>query len=310
MNKKKAIVTGIMGQDGIYLRRLLLKNDYSVIGIGSKSTKNNIFSDENITLLDCDITQYKNVKDIIVNYSPDVVFNLAGYSNVFEPWKDYKTVLDLTAKIPENFICAISSHSPHTRFCQASSCLVFGKTDTTVQTEQTKRDPLYPYGIAKNYVDELICDQRKNCNAHFTSAIFYNHESPYRGEHFFTKKIINFAKTFNKSKILYLNNLNVQKDIGFAGEYVEAMYKIATADVPDDYIVSTNNLVCLKEIIDYICELSKNNLWDYINVDTTKGNNVILRGDNSKIKKELNWYPTYNWKQIIKIMWENNDCFL
>lgn len=306
MNQKKAIVTGVMGQDGTYLRRLLLKNGYSVLGISGNSTKNNICVDENITLFNCDITQYKNVKDLIINYSPDIVFNLAGFSNVFEPWKDYETVLNLTTKIPENFICAISSHSPQTRFCQASSCLVFGKTNTTVQNEETNRNPLYPYGIAKNYIDGLISDQRKNCNAHFTSAIFYNHESPYRGDNFFSKKIINFAKTFDKSKILNLNNLNVQKDIGFAGEYVEAMYKIATSDVPNDYIVSTNSLVCLKEIIDYVCELSGNNLWDSINVDDTKGNNVILRGDNSKIKKELNWYPKYNWKQVIKLIWENN----
>jgi GDPmannose 4,6-dehydratase len=306
MKQKIALVTGILGQDGTYLRRYLLNKNYLVLGIANKTKNCNPIIEKNISLIDCNITNYSEVKNLINTYKPDLVFNLAGYSNVFEPWKNTDKILQLTSNIPEYFLSAICDCSPNTHFCQASSCLVFGKTHFNIQNEKTPRAPLYPYGIAKNYIDELIKEYRTQCSLHFTSAIFYNHESPYRGNDFFSKKLINFAKSDSSAKTLQLNNLNVKKDIGFAGDYVEAMYKIATANVPDDYIVSTNSLVSLTEIIDYVCELSGKNLWNQILIDETKGNITSLRGDNAKIKMELNWQPNYDWKQTIKMIWENN----
>jgi GDPmannose 4,6-dehydratase len=305
MNKKIALITGILGQDGTYLSNLLITKGYRVFGTTSKNFYSKVLN-QNITILEEDVTDYDSVKKIILNLNPQLVFNLAGYSNVFYPWQDLNNVLNLTCKIPENFISVISEYANDTHFCQASSCLVFGKTKTIIQNEETPREPLYPYGIAKNYIDYLIKAYRENKNLHFTSAIFYNHESPYRGNNFFTKKIINFAKLKNTTEKLQLNNLNVKKDIGFAGDYVDAMYKIATATIPDDYIVSTNTLVSLNDIINYVCDLSNKDLWKDIIVNPNEGNNAILCGDNSKIKNELKWSPTLDWKKTIKMIWENN----
>jgi GDPmannose 4,6-dehydratase len=304
MNTTSVIVTGIFGQDGHYLKQILLNNGFNVIGIARTFKPNTDTKD--INLLYDDISKTENVEKIIKTYKPYAVFNLAGFSNVFNPWSDHDDVVESTSRIPENFISAIRQHSPETRFCQASSCLVFGNTETTIQTEKTIRAPSYLYGVCKNYIDTLIQESRKDLGLHFTSAIFYNHESPYRGDQFFTKKIVNFAKTYNKKNILQLKNLNVQKDIGFAGEYMEAMFKIAVSQKPDDYIVSTNKLVDLKSIIDKICQLSGHNLWDNITTDDSQGNNKILCGDNSKIKAELNWSPKYDWESTIELIWENN----
>jgi len=303
MNNSLVIVTGILGQDGHYLNHILLEKGFDIIGIDK--VKNQTHKNKNYNLLFENLTNLNVVNNIVKKYKPYAVFNLAGFSNVFDPWADHDTVVESTSRIPENFISAIRHHSPETRFCQASSCLVFGNTDTIVQTEKTARAPSYLYGVCKNYIDTLIQESRKDLGLHFTSAIFYNHESPYRGDQFFTKKIINFAKTYNKQNILQLKNLNVQKDIGFAGEYMEAMFKIATSSKPDDYIVSTNKLVDLNFIIDKICQLSGHNLWDNITVDDRHGNNKILCGDNSKIKTELNWSPKYDWESTIELIWNN-----
>jgi GDPmannose 4,6-dehydratase len=303
MNNTLVIVTGILGQDGHYLKEILLEKGFYVIGI-DKIT-NITPKIKNYSLLFDDITDLHTVHNILKEYKPYAVFNLAGFSNVFNPWADHDMVVKSTSRIPENFISAIRRYSPETRFCQASSCLVFGNTDTKVQTEKTERAPSYLYGVCKNYIDLLINESRKDLGLHFTSAIFYNHESPYRGNQFFTKKVINFAKSYKKNNTLQLKNLNVEKDIGFAGDYMSAMFKIATAPTPDDYIVSTNKLVALKCIIDKICNLSGHNLWDNIIINNSQGNNKILCGDNSKIKKQLGWSPEYDWESTLELIWNN-----
>jgi GDPmannose 4,6-dehydratase len=301
MNYPLAIVTGILGQDGHYLKKILLDNGFNIIGVDlPKEIKN---TEDRVNIIFDDVADLNVVQELISKHKPYVVFNLAGYSNVFDPWGDQEAVIKSTTRIPENFITSIRTYSPKTKFCQASSCLVFGNTTTDIQTENTPRSPSYLYGVCKNYVDNLIKEYRKELGLSFSSAIFYNHESPYRGDSFFTKKIINFAKNFNPNEKLYLKNLNVKKDIGFAGDYMDAMFRIATANESDDYIVSTGKLVSLKDIINKVCVLSGFDLWKCIIVDETQGNNKILCGDNTKIKNKLNWIPSHDWEQTIELIW-------
>lgn len=302
-----AFITGIMGQDGTYLKDILLKNNFTVIGF-DKNISTIKSSNDKLFLLEENLSDYQTVLKLFTFYKPQYVFNLAGVSNVFDPWSNLTDIIESNIKIPQNFIECILTISPQTVLCQASSCLVFGNTNTTIQTENTLRAPLYPYGLSKNFVDGLIKDYREHKNLKLCSAIFYNHDSPYRGEGFFIKKLILFAKQINKnSKKKNFYNLNVLKDLGFAGDYMEAFFLMSQQKKFDDYIVSSGKLTNLMDVVNQVSLLSGHDLMNYIEINSNvEHSKITLFGDNSKIEKELGWKPKTTYSEVVKKIWDNS----
>lgn len=300
---KTAFVTGVLGQDGSYLKTILLKNNYQVIGFDKFN-----YDNYDIVYHQEDISDYKTVLNFVKKYKPNVVFNLAGVSDVFDPWNDISEITSSNILIPQNFIKAIIYQNPETVFCQASSCLVFGKTDTRIQNEKTPRDPIYPYGLSKNFIDGIIKEYREEKGFNFCSAIFYNHDSPQRGEKFFIKKIISFAKQINKNtKKINFYNLNVKKDLGYAEDYMEAFYLMSQEHKVDDYIISSGKLTNLMDIVNQISLLSGHNLLDYIEINNdVKHSNNCLFGDNTKIQNKLGWSPKTSYENVVEKIWNNS----
>lgn len=300
---KTAFITGVLGQDGHYLKKILLKNNYEVIGFDRFN-----YIDSDIIYHQDDISDYKTVLNFVKKYKPSVIFNLAGVSDVFDPWNDISEITSSNILIPQNFIKAIRWQNPDTVFCQASSCLVFGKTKTKIQSESTIRNPIYPYGLSKNFIDGIIKEYREEKGFNFCSAILYNHDSPHRGEKFFIKKIISFAKQINKNtKKINFYNLNVKKDLGYAGDYMEALFLMSQEKKVDDYIISSGKLTNLMDIVRQVSFLSGHNLLDYIEINSdVKHSSVCLFGDNSKIQKKLGWSPKVSYENVVEKIWNNS----
>lgn len=299
---KTAFVTGILGQDGKYLKNILLSNNYKVIGFDKFVYENN-----DIEYYFDDLSDYKVVLNFLKKYNPEVIFNLAGVSDVFDPWNNISEIINSNIIIPKNFIKAITYVNPSIVFCQASSCLVFGNSKSKIQNETTPRDPIYPYGFSKNFIDGLIKGYREERGFNFCSAIFYNHDSEYRGDNFFIKKLIKFAKSIksNTEKINFYD-LNVNKDIGFAGDYMNAFYLMSQQKNVNDYIISSGKMINLMEVVKQVSNLSGHNLLDYIVINNSvKHSDAILFGDNSKIKNNLGWFPTTSYTEVVEKIWNN-----
>jgi GDPmannose 4,6-dehydratase len=306
--KNVAFITGILGQDGMYLRNILLKKGYNVIGFDRNITNKKNINDSAL-ILETDLSDYNIVLDLFKKYSPDYIFNLAGVSNVFYPWKNTNEMIKSTIQIPQNFMDCIMAISPHTVFCQASSCLVFGNTDTVIQNEDTIRAPLYPYGLSKNFIDGLVKGYREEMGMNFSSAIFYNHDSPYRGDKFFIKKLINYAKSLklNSNQKIDFFDINIKKDLGFAGDYMEAFYLMSQAKIKDDYIVSSGRLIELSNIVKQVSMLAGINLFDYMNINSNvKHSESLLFGDNFKIKNKLNWQQSKSYEEVVELIWKTD----
>lgn len=299
---KTAFITGIMGQDGTYLKKILLEKGYKIVGF-DKFVYNNF----DIEYECVDLSDYKTVLFLIKKYKPQVIFNLAGVSDVFDPWNNISEITSSNILIPQNFIKAIIYQNPEIIFCQASSCLVFGKTKTKIQSETTPREPIYPYGFSKNFIDGIIKEYREEKGFNFCSGIFYNHDSPYRGENFFIKKIISFAKQINQNtKKINFYNLNVKKDLGYAGDYMEAFYLMSQEKKVDDYIISSSKLTNLMDVVQQVSSLSGHNLLDYIEIHTdVKHSDNCLFGDNTKIQKKLGWSPKTAYADVVEKIWNN-----
>jgi GDPmannose 4,6-dehydratase len=309
MSDKVAFIVGILGQDGFYLRNLLLSKGYTVIGFDRRLTaKHN--PDDGIPIFEIDLTSYNEVLPFFKKYNPTHVFNLAGITNVFDPWQNLDELIQSTIILPHNLMKCIINTNTQISFMQASSCLVYGKTKDKIQTETTPRDPIYPYGFSKNYVDQLIKGYREEKGLNFCSAIFYNHDSPMRGNNFFIKKLINFAKEVSKNPNLKItfNNLNIKKDLGYAKDYMEAFVLMGESKQKEDYIVSSGRLVSLCDVVDLVSSLVNFNLFDNIitSNQTIAHDATILYGDHSKITKKLGWAPKTLYEDVVKLIFKNN----
>jgi GDPmannose 4,6-dehydratase len=301
---KKAFITGVLGQDGTYLKNILLSNNYKVIGFDKFVYLNN-----DIEYYSDDITDYDVVFKFVKTHQPDIIFNLAGISDIFDPWNNLSEVIKNNITIPENFIKSIINLNSNIIFCQASSCLVFGNSESCIQNETTPRAPLYPYGLSKNFIDGLIKGYRQEKGMNFCSAIFYNHDSPYRGDKFFIKKLINFAKLLKTNKLEKMNflDLNLKKDLGYAEDYMNAFYLMSQAEKKDDYIISSGRLTNLLSVVEQVSNLAGINLLDYMIINNNvKQSKTVLFGDNSKIKTDLNWHPSKSYEEVVDLIWKNN----
>jgi len=335
LNKmKKALITGITGQDGSYLAELLLEKDYEVHGIIRRSSSFNtgridhIINDEKYKgqffFHHGDVTDASNLNRLLEKIQPDEIYNLAAQSHVKVSFEipDYTAQVDALGTL--RFLDAIRETGVETKFYQASTSELYGKAQETPQTENTPFYPRSPYGVAKLYGYWIIINYREAYNLFACNGILFNHESPRRGETFVTRKVTRAAARIKEGlqDILLLGNLNAKRDWGYAPEYVKGMWMMLQHDEPSDYIMATGENHTIREFTELAFnELDMNIEWqgcgeEEAGIDSKTGKRIIgidekyyrpteveqLLGDATKAKKELGWEPRTSFKKLVKIM--------
>jgi GDPmannose 4,6-dehydratase len=306
-----ALVTGITGQDGSYLAELLLQKGYQVIGVARRSSTvnyeriNHILDD--IKVVQGDLQDQGSLLNLLEEYKPSEVYNLAAQSFVPTSWNQPALTGDVTALGVTRMLEAIRFVNPKIRFYQASSSEMFGKVLEVPQSEETPFYPRSPYGVAKVYGHWITINYRESFNLFATSGILFNHESPRRGLEFVTRKISDAVAKIKlgKAKELRLGNLEAQRDWGFAGDYVQAMWLMLQQDTPDNYVIGTGETHSVKEF----CEIAFSHVdldyKEFVVVDEKfyrPAEVDLLISDPSKAKKELKWHPQVSFKQLATMM--------
>ncbi len=306
-----ALITGITGQDGSYLAELLLKKGYRVIGMARRSsTVTNERIDhilDDITVVQGDLHDQGSLLSFLEEYKPTEVYNLAAQSFVPTSWNQPALTGDVTALGVTRILEAIRFVNPKIRFYQASSSEMFGKVLEVPQNEDTPFYPRSPYGVAKVYGHWITVNYRESFNMFATSGILFNHESPRRGLEFVTRKISDAAARIKlgKAKELRLGNLEAQRDWGFAGDYVEAMWLMLQQDHPDNYVIGTGETHAVREF----CELA----FSHVDLDYKEfvvrdekfyrpAEVDLLISDPSKARAALKWEPAISFKELVIMM--------
>lgn len=311
MSIKRALITGITGQDGSYLAELLLDKGYEVHGIMRRNSTfttgriEHIF--DKVTLHYGDLADSSSLHHIVAKVQPDEVYNLAAQSHVKVSFDVPEYTADVTGTGTLRLMEAIRTCAPKAKFYQASSSEMFGKVLEVPQTEKTPFYPRSPYGAAKVYSYWITKNYRESYDMFACNGILFNHESPRRGETFVTRKITRAVAAIKAGKQdkLYLGNLDAKRDWGFAGDYVEAMWLMLQQDKPDDYVVATNETHSVKEF----CEIA----FARVGLDWEKHVEVsekyfrpaevdLLIGDPAHAKQQLNWEPKVSFKQLVEMM--------
>lgn len=313
MSKKRALITGITGQDGSYLAEFLLGQGYDVVGM-VRRTSTVTFDriqhiQDDLELVQGDLLDQSSLIELLREYKVSEVYNLAAQSFVPTSWKQPVLTGEFTALGVTRILEAIRNVDPEIRFYQASSSEMFGKVQQVPQTEKTPFWPRSPYGVAKVYGHWITVNYRESYKLFACSGILFNHESPRRGYEFVTRKIShNVARIkLGHAKELRLGNLDSQRDWGFAGDYVRAMWMMLQQDTPDDYVVAMGETHSVREF----CEIAFNqvglNWQDYVVQDPAfmrPAEVDQLIGDPAKAKAELKWKPEVSFKELAQMMVE------
>ena len=316
--KKKALITGITGQDGSYLAELLLSKGYEVHGIIRRASTFNtsrldpIYTDPHMEksrlfLHYGDLSDASALARLLAKIAPDEIYNLAAQSHVRVSFDCPEYTADITGTGTIRLLEAIREVGLKTRFYQASSSEMYGMVREVPQTEATPFYPRSPYGCAKVFSFWLTVNYRESYGLHATNGILFNHESPRRGETFVTRKItraVAHIKAGLQEK-LYLGNLDAKRDWGYAKEYVEAMWLMLQQEKPDDYVVATNETHSIREFLDVAFEHAGMDWKKYVAVDPRYYRPAevdLLIGDYSKAKKQLGWEPKIKFADLAKLM--------
>ena len=309
--KKRALITGITGQDGSYLAELLLAKDYEVIGMVRRTstvTFERIKHIQNrLTLVTGDLADEISLINLLREHRPTEVYNLAAQSFVQTSWAQPVFTGETTALGVTRMLDAVRIVDPSIRFYQASSSEMFGKVQAVPQSEDTPFYPRSPYGVAKVYGHWITINYRESYNMFACSGILFNHESPRRGLEFVTRKIANGVVRIKLGldKELRLGNLDAQRDWGFAGDYVEAMWLMLQQEQPDDYVVATGETHAVRKF----CELAFGHVGldyrDYIVQDERfmrPAEVDLLIGNPAKAKAALGWQPKTPFPNLVRMM--------
>ena len=308
---KRALITGITGQDGSYLAELLLNKGYKVYGLRRRTSSPLIENIQHIIneieLVEGDLLDQGSLVEIMKKTKPDEVYNLAAQSFVGTSWNQPYLTGQVTGLGVTNVLEAIRSTKPAARFYQASSSEMYGKVMETPQSENTPFHPRSPYGVAKIYGHWITVNYRESFGLFGCSGILFNHESPRRGIEFVTRKVTNGVAKIKcgMAKELRLGNLEAKRDWGFAGDYVEAMWLMLQQDTPDDYIIATGETHTVKEWVEIAFRSVGLNWEDYVVIDPKyirPAEVDLLLGDSEKAKKKLGWKPRVNFEQLIEMM--------
>ena len=329
----KVVVTGITGQDAAYLTRLLLNEGHSVVGTYRRTSSSNfwrlhdlgIHDHPGLKLHEFDLTDGGSATRLIHQHRPDQVFNLAAQSFVGVSFDQPVATAAATGIGTLNLLEAIRNIDPSIRFYQASSSEMFGKVQAVPQNEETDFYPRSPYGVAKVYAHWITLNYRESYDIFGASGILFNHESPLRGPEFVTRKITQAVARIKQGtqKEVTLGNLDAKRDWGFAGDYVEGMYKMLQADTPDTYVLATNETTSVREFTRLAFEAAGTSLTfegsgvDEIGRDEAGEVRVrvdpqffrpaevdLLLGDYKKAETELGWSPSTTLQELVTMMVE------
>jgi GDPmannose 4,6-dehydratase len=314
MKKRTAFVTGVCGQDGSYLSELLLEKNYEVYGLKRRTSGDGYNNAkhllDSVNIVEGDLSDQTSLNNIIKEIKPDEVYNLAAQSHVGTSFKQPLYTADVTGLGVLRLLEAIKEFSPTSRFYQASSSELFGSSPPP-QNEQTIFHPRSPYGLAKQFGYWATVNYREAYNMFACNGILFNHEGARRGFEFVTRKITNAAAKIKlglQDKLI-LGNLDAQRDIGSAKDYVEGMWLMLQAEKPDDYVLATGETHSIKEMLDVVFEHLGLDWNKYVEISQAfyRPSEVnALCGDYSKAKKELGWEPKTNWKALLIEMVEND----
>lgn len=312
---KKALITGITGQDGSYLAELLLSKGYKVYGIRRRTSDLNYGNVEHlkddIEFIYADMTDLTSLIQAVEKAQPDEVYNLAAQSFVQTSWEQPILTGQVDAMGVTNILEAIRIVKPDARFYQASTSEMFGKVQEIPQRETTPFYPRSPYGVAKLYGHWITINYRESYGMFAVSGILFNHESPRRGLEFVTRKVTDAAVRIKLGlqKELRMGNLDSKRDWGFAGDYVYAMWLMLQQDEPDDYVIATGKTRTIRELLETAFGIVGLNYEDYVVIDprfVRPAEVDILLGDPSKAKKKLGWEPKVSFEQMIEMMIEED----
>ncbi|MEK6843660.1 MAG: GDP-mannose 4,6-dehydratase [Candidatus Micrarchaeota archaeon] len=311
---KKALITGITGQDGSYLAEFLLKKGYEVSGLVRRQSTPNYWRLEGfldkINLIEGDLSDQQSINNAVIETAPDEVYNLAAQSFVKTSFKEPLHTSDITGLGCLRVLETIKSNSPDAKFYQASSSEMYGRVRETPQSETTPFHPRSPYGVSKVFAHFATINYRESYNMFACSGICFNHESPRRGIEFVTRKISDaVANIFlKKQKELVLGNLDASRDWGYALDYVEAMWLMLQKKSADDYVIATGKT---HKVVDFVNEAFKvigvDDWKKYVRVDKKflrPAEVDLLIGNSSKAAKDLGWKPRHDFKQLVKMMVE------
>lgn len=313
----RALITGITGQDGSYLAELLLKKGYEVYGIGRRGSTINtrridhlIYPEEKAKVEFGDLADANSIIRFLKKYEPDEIYNIGSMSHVRVSFDIPEYTGQVTGLGVTRILEALKTLGmKKTKFYQASSSEMYGLSPPP-QNENTPMMPVSPYGCAKLYGYHMTRTYRYGYNMFACNGILFNHESPRRGETFVTKKIVRGATRIKMGKQdkLYLGNLDAKRDWGFAGDYMEAIYKIMHHSEPDDFVVATEHYYSIKEFAEKVFKKINLDWQDYVEIkDIYKRPNEVpeLRGDATKIHDILGWKPKVSFDGLINMMLES-----
>ena len=329
---KKALITGIRGQDGAYLAKFLLEKGYEVWGADRRSGDSSNWRlkelgiEKDVNIVYMDLMELTNIMRVIEKIQPDEVYNLAAQSFVGVSFEQPILTAEIDAMGVLRLLEAIRTLKPDTKFYQASTSEMFGKVQEIPQTEKTPFYPRSPYGVAKLFGHWITVNYRESFNLFTCSGILFNHESPLRGKEFVTRKI-----TYSLARIKYglqdrlvLGNLDAKRDWGYAKEYVEAMWLILQQEQPDDYVIATGETHTVREFVEKAAQIAGFDIeWEGEGVDT-KGIDRktaktivevspefyrpaevdILIGNPAKAREKLGWQPKTKFEDLVSIMME------
>ncbi len=310
---KKALITGITGQDGSYLAELLLSKGYKVYGMIRRLSVPNLENIrhimDKIELLSGDLLDQGSLIDVVRESDPDEVYNLAAQSFVKASWGQPVLTGEFTGLSVTRMLEAVRIIKPSARFYQASSSEMFGKVTETPQKETTRLYPRSPYGVAKVYGHYITVNYRESYNMFACSGILFNHESPRRGEEFVTRKISKAVAriALGKQDKLELGNLDAKRDWGYAKDYVEAMWLMLQQEKADDYVIATGETHSIADFLELAFNVAGVSDWQkYISANHPKhvrpAEVDLLIGDASKAKNILGWTPKTSFKELVEIM--------
>ena len=317
MSVKRALITGITGQDGAYLSKLLLEKGYSVTGIVRRSSHAGVDDhrlrwlgvSDSVELRDGDLSDISSLMRIIQDVQPDELYNLGAQSFVQSSWQQPILTANVTAVAVTNVLEALRALKPDTRFYQASSSEMFGKAQQPKQTETTPFYPRSPYAVAKLYGHWITVNYRESFGFHASSGILFNHESPLRGTEFVTRKVTAGVARIKLGLAtdLRLGNIDAKRDWGHAKDYVRAMWAMLQQDVPDDYVVATGHTTSVREMCRIAFEHVGLTMEDHVVIDPAfyrPAEVDFLLGDASKARARLNWAPEIGLSEMIREMVE------
>ena len=315
MNAKRALITGITGQDGAYLAKFLVEKDYRVYGIIARRGTDTLWRLRelgvltSIEVIDADLLDLSSLIRALERTQPEEIYNLAAQSFVNISWDQPLLTAEVTAIGALRLLEAIRIVNPKARFYQASTSEMFGKTQEPFQDEQTPFYPRSPYAVSKLFAHWSTVNYRESFEMHASSGILFNHESPLRGIEFVTRKVTDAVAriSMGRQKELRLGNIDSQRDWGFAGDYVEAMWAMMQQPEPDNYVIATGRNTSVRDMCRIAFEHVNLNYKDYVVTDPRfyrPAEVDILIGNPTKAKLRLGWEPTTPLEDVIHMMVE------